>query len=63
MGFDNITMCEMMLPTVSTVEQPCFKMGELVIEKLIENIHSTKKDNKYYTVDHKVIMRQSTGDK
>ena len=62
MGFDNITMCEMMLPTVSTVEQPCFKMGELVIEKLIGNIHSTEKDNKYYTVDHKVIMRQSTGD-
>ena len=62
MGFDNISMCEMMLPTVSTVEQPCEKMGELVIAKLIENIHSSVKDCKYYTVDHKVIMRSSTGD-
>ena len=62
MGFDNITMCEMMLPTVSTVEQPCEKMGELVIAKLIENIHSSVKDNRYYTVDHRVILRQSTGD-
>ena len=62
MGFDNITMCEMMIPTVSTVEQPCEKMGELVIAKLIENIHSVTKDNKYYTVDHRVILRQSTGD-
>ena len=62
MGFDNITMCEMMLPTVSTVEQPCEKMGELVISKLIENIRSSTKDSKYYTVDHKVILRQSTGD-
>ncbi len=62
MGFDNISMCEMMLPTVSTVEQPCEKMGEQVISKLIENIHSTVKDNKYYTVDHKIILRQSTGD-
>ena len=62
MGFDNIFMCDLMLPTVSTVEQPCEKMGELVIAKLIENIHSTIKDNKYYTVDHRVILRQSTGD-
>ena len=62
MGFDNISMCEMMLPTVSTVSQPCAKMGELVIAKLIENIHSNVKDNKYYTVGHEVIMRQSTGD-
>lgn len=62
MGFDNISMCEMMLPTVSTVEQPCEKMGEQVIAKLIENIHSASKDNKYYTVDHRVILRDSTGD-
>ena len=62
MGFDNISMCEMMIPTVSTVEQPCFKMGELVIAKLIDNITSSHKDNKYYTVDHKVILRSSTGD-
>ena len=62
MGFDNITICEMMLPTVSTVEQPCEKMGELVIAKLLNNIRSFEKDNKYYTVEHKVILRQSTGD-
>lgn len=62
MGFDNISMCEMMIPTVSTVEQPCAKMGELVVAKLIENMNSSSKDNKYYTVEHKVILRQSTGD-
>ena len=61
-GFDNITMCEMMRPKISTVEQPCEKMGELVITKLIENIHSEHKDNKYYTVKHSVILRESTGD-
>lgn len=62
MGFDNITICEMILPTVSTVEQPCEKMGELVIAKLLENIHSDVKDNNYYTVEHRVVLRQSTGD-
>jgi LacI family transcriptional regulator/LacI family repressor for deo operon, udp, cdd, tsx, nupC, and nupG len=62
MGFDNISMCEMMIPTVSTVEQPCMKMGEMVMAKLIDNINSAQKDNKYYTVEHRVILRQSTGD-
>ncbi len=62
MGFDNITMCDMMNPTLSTVEQPCAKMGELVIQKLIDNFSSSNKDSKYYTVEHRVILRESTGD-
>jgi LacI family transcriptional regulator/LacI family repressor for deo operon, udp, cdd, tsx, nupC, and nupG len=63
MGFDNITMCEMMLPTVSTVEQPCEKLGETVVRKLIANITSPagSKDCRLYTVPHRVILRDSTG--
>lgn len=63
MGFDNITMCEMMLPTVSTVEQPCEKLGEVVVRKLIANITSPagSKDNRCFTVPHRVILRDSTG--
>lgn len=63
MGFDNISMCEMMIPAVSTVEQPCSELGETVVRKLIANITSMSaaKDNKQYTVPHKVILRDSTG--
>lgn len=63
MGFDNITMCEMMLPTVSTVEQPCEILGEMVVRKLIANITTPagSKDNRRYTVSHRVILRDSTG--
>jgi len=61
MGFDNISMCEFMNPTLSTVEQPCAKMGELVVQKLIDNFSTPHKDTKCYTVSHKVIMRESTG--
>ena len=63
MGFDNITMCEMMLPTVSTVEQPCSVLGETVVSKLISNFGKPleKKDNVQYTVPHRVIMRDSVG--
>ncbi len=62
MGFDNISMCEMMIPSVSTVEQPCAALGELVVRKLIANITSSGsvKDNSRYTVGHKVILRGST---
>ena len=62
MGFDNISTDEMMLPTVSTVDQPCKEMGELVVSKLIKNINNTDKDNKYYVAEHKIILRESTGD-
>ncbi|MCD8095235.1 MAG: LacI family DNA-binding transcriptional regulator [Ruminococcus sp.] len=63
MGFDNISMCEMMIPKVSTVEQPCEKLGEMVVRKLIANITAPvgSKDNRSYTVPHKVILRESTG--
>ncbi len=62
MGFDNISMCELTNPSLSTVEQPCYKMGELVCKRLIENFTADRKDNAYYTVAHKIILRESTGD-
>ena len=62
MGFDNISMCEMTNPSLSTVEQPCYQMGELVCRKLIENFTAENKDSTYYTVAHRIILRESTGD-
>ena len=62
MGFDNIALSEMLIPSLSTVAQPCKKMGEFTIEKLIANISGSVKDNKHYSMRHEVILRQSTGD-
>lgn len=62
-GFDNITLCNLFVPSISTVAQPCAEMGKFVITKLIENINSEEPDDtKYYPMPHKVILRQSTGD-
>ncbi len=61
-GFDNIAFCELTNPGLSTVEQPCYEMGELVCKKLISNFTADEKDNRYYTVKHRLIMRGSTGD-
>ncbi len=61
-GFDDITWCERFIPTISSVAQPCEEMGRFVCKKLLSNITGNKKDKKYYTLDHTVILRQSTGD-
>lgn len=62
MGFDNIALSDMFIPSISTVSQPCREMGIFTIEKLISNILSNEKDNKYYKMPHEIILRQSTGD-
>lgn len=62
MGFDNILLSEMYSPSISTVDQPSYKMGQLVIQKLISNISKEVKDKKHYIIPHRIVLRQSTGD-
>ncbi len=61
MGFDNIKMAEMYTPSISTVEQPCYKMGSTVTELVIENI-SGKKNSGCVVMEHRLVLRASTGD-
>lgn len=61
MGFDNIKMAEMYTPSISTVEQPCYKMGSTVVELIIENI-SGKKNRGNIILEHRLVLRASTGD-
>lgn len=64
-GFDNIAYSHMFIPHLSTVEQPCYLQGKAVIEKLIGNIKAEngEKDNNTYKLPHRLILRESTGDK
>lgn len=61
MGFDNIKMAEMYTPSISTVEQPCYKMGSTVAELVIENI-TGKKNTGNVVLEHRLVLRASTGD-
>lgn len=61
-GFDNITWCERFIPTISSVAQPCEEMGRFVCKKLLSNINDGTNDKSYYTMEHVVTLRQSTGD-
>ena len=62
-GFDNIAYSHMFIPHLTTVEQPCYLQGKTVIEKLIHNIKSEDKDTVTYKLPHRLIPRESTGDK
>lgn len=62
MGFDNIAYSHMFVPHLSTVEQPCYAQGKLVIEKLIENMKAENPDHNLYTLSHSLVLRDSTGD-
>lgn len=61
-GFDNIAYSHIFVPHLSTVEQPCFLQGKLVIEKLIENMKSDVPDKNIYMLPHSLVLRESTGD-
>lgn len=61
-GFDNISYSRIFVPSLSTVEQPCFMQGKLVIEKLIGNMKSEVPDKSIYMLPHSLVLRESTGD-
>lgn len=61
-GFDNIAYSHMFVPHLSTVEQPCYLQGKLVVEKLIDNMKSEVRDRSLYMLPHSLVLRESTGD-
>ena len=61
-GFDNIAYSHIFVPRLSTVEQPCYMQGKLVVEKLINNMRSGIPDKSVYMLPHSLVLRESTGD-
>ncbi|MBD5080385.1 MAG: LacI family transcriptional regulator [Ruminococcaceae bacterium] len=61
-GFDNIAYSHIFVPHLSTVEQPCYMQGKLVIEKLVSNMKSDVPDKGIYLLPHSLVLRESTGD-
>ncbi len=60
-GFDNVSMAQIYTPSITTVEQPCFKMGVTVAELLIPNIGNNQ-NKSIITMPHRLILRETTGD-
>ena len=61
-GFDDIQYSKIFVPHLSTVQQPCFMQGKLVVEKLIENMKAEVRDKSIYMLPHSLVLRETTGD-
>ncbi len=58
-GFDNLEFSKIITPSLTTVEQPLFKMGEDAANLLIRNIDKNIK-KKIITYNTQIIVRDST---
>ena len=59
-GFDNIALSTMMIPSISTVNQPSFQMGYLANEFLFEKLQNPLTETKRMLLDTELIIRESS---
>lgn len=59
-GFDNIELCHLIEPTLTTVSQPAFRMGNLSCELLIGKIEDPDAQAQQIILDTEIIVRGST---
>lgn len=58
-GFDNIQISGMYSPGITTVEQPCYEIGCIVIDELIKNISGSIKNCDHIKLNYNLILRDS----
>lgn len=58
-GFDNISICKMTRPTITTIDQPKFQLGYTACEYLIENIHNNGLSARSMILSTDLIIRES----
>jgi len=59
-GFDGIPLSGMLIPSLTTVAQPIYKMGTLAARLLIKQIEKKPIKDYYYTLDTTLIERETT---
>ncbi len=57
-GFDNIDFSNMTHPTLTTVEQPMYKMGTIAAQMLMDKIKGEEVES--VVLDHELVIREST---
>lgn len=61
MGFDNIHLAQMTNPSLSTVSQPMYQMGQLACSILLDQIHHREVALEPIMMDYHLEFRESTG--
>ena len=59
-GFDNIVYTTLVSPTITTIEQPIRRMGELALESLVKLLNDEPITDFHSVLDVKLIEREST---
>lgn len=59
-GFDNIVYTTLVSPTITTIEQPIRRMGELALESLVKLLNEESLGDFHSVLDVKLIEREST---
>ncbi len=59
-GFDNIQLCEVLIPSLTTIAQPIIDIGIAAIEKLIKMINKKPLKELHSVLQVKLIEREST---
>lgn len=62
-GFDNIEVSKFVKPSLSTVYQPCDRLGKTAIEILMQLIEQKKFNNLNKFIEHEILLRESTARK
>ena len=58
-GFDNTGVCRITEPTLTTVAQPAFQMGNLACELLISRVENPSQTPQHIVLDTEIVMRGS----
>jgi LacI family repressor for deo operon, udp, cdd, tsx, nupC, and nupG len=59
-GFDNVNFSGFMTPSITTVEQPKYKMGYIATDMLIDHIEKKITEAQHVILDTDIILREST---
>jgi LacI family repressor for deo operon, udp, cdd, tsx, nupC, and nupG len=60
-GFDNISMASILEPSLTTVSQPRYEIGAKAMELLLQLIKGEQVTQRQYTLQSKLVIRESCG--
>lgn len=60
MGFDNISLSETFIPSISTVEQPCKQIGNDILNMTVDNLIKKDTHTGRHFAKHRLVFREST---
>ncbi|MEG2434356.1 MAG: substrate-binding domain-containing protein, partial [Acinetobacter sp.] len=61
MGFDNLAVSQYYLPSLSTVDQPRYKMGQEAMRLLFSQMEGEMPKSLSVVLPHEILVRQSSG--